>query len=85
MILDQSFEDSDWQINFRMGRRRFDFLCQEQHPFLEKEDTVFRQAVNVRKCVAVALWRLATNADYWTICHLFSISTASVCLILDEF
>ena len=85
LIVEQSFEDSDWQINFRMGRRTFDFLCQELHPFLEKEDTVFRQAINVRKRVAVALWRLATNADYRTIGHLFGISTASVCLILDEF
>ena len=61
VIVEQRFEDSHWQMNFRMRRRTFDFLCQELHPFLKKEDTVFGQAITVRKRVAVALWRLATK------------------------
>eukprot|EP00794_Sanderia_malayensis_P013379 gene13378-14751_t len=85
VIVERSFNDTDWTNNFRMSKTTFDYLCSELHPFLHKEDTQFRQAISVRKRVAVALWRLATNSDYRTIGHLFGISKASVCLITDEF
>lgn len=35
--------------------------------------------------IAVAIWRLATNTEYRTIAHLFGISRASVCCIVNEF
>ena len=85
VIVEGGFEEDDWTSNFRMSQRTFDFLCQELEPYLAREDTRFRQAINVRKRVAVALWRLATNADYRTIGHLFGISKGSVCVIVDEF
>ena len=68
-----------------MSHRTFCFLCEELEPYLVREDTRFRQAISVRKRVAVALWRFATNADYRTIGHLFGISKGSICVILDEF
>ena len=68
-----------------MGHRTFDFLCQELEPYLAREDTRFRQAISLRKRVAVALWRLPTNGDYRTIGHLFGISKGSVRVIVDEF
>jgi len=85
VIVEGGFEEDDWTSNFRLSQRTFDFLCQELEPYLAREDTRFRQAINVRKRVAVALWRLATNADYRTIGHLFGISKGSVCVIVDEF
>ena len=85
VVVEGSFEEGDWIKNFRMSHRTFCFLCQELEPYLVREDTRFRQAISVRKRVAVALWRLATNADYRTIGHLFGISKGSICVILDEF
>ncbi len=83
--MEESFSEDDWMNNFRMTKRTFNYLCEELHPFLHREDTNLRKAISVRKRVAVALWRLATNSDYRTIGHLFGISKASVCLVVDEF
>ncbi len=51
---------------------------------LEKRDTVMRRAIPLEQRVAIALWRLATNGDYRTIAHLFGVSRASVCLIVQD-
>ena len=44
-----------------------------------------REAISVRRRVAIALWRLAANIYYRTIAHLFGVLQASVCDIIDEF
>ena len=85
VIVDKNFKEEDWVKNFRVSKRTFLFLCEELHPFLYKKDTKLRQAIPVNKRIAVSLWRLATNADYRTIGHLFGISKASVCIIVNEF
>ena len=69
-IVEKTFKDCDWRKNFRMGERTFKFLCEEVHRYLYRESTHMREAVSVRRRVAIALWRLATNADYRTIAHL---------------
>eukprot|EP00794_Sanderia_malayensis_P002226 gene2226-2535_t len=84
-IMEKTFSDEQWLQNFRMRRRTFDFLCKELNEYLQKQDTKFRKAITVRKRCGVAIWRLATNSDYRTIGHIFGISKASVCLIIDEF
>ena len=38
----------------------------------------------MEKRVAVTIWRLATNVEYHSIGHLFGISRASVCCIVQE-
>ena len=65
----------------------FDCVDKSHLPILFYASTVekLRRAIPIRKHVGVAIWRLATNSDYRTMGHLFGISTASVCLILDEF
>ena len=84
-VVELSFKDADWLQNFRMRKRTFAFICNTLSCSLKKEDTQLRRAIPIRKRVGVAIWRLATNSDYRTIGHLFGISTASVCLSLDEF
>ena len=42
-----------------------------------------REAISVRRRVAIALWRLATNTNYRTVAHLFGVSQANVCDIID--
>ena len=78
-IGNQSFTERDWLENFRMSRGTFLYLCAELKSYVKKEDTVMRE-----QRVAIALWRLATNGDYRTIAHLFGVSRASVCLIVQD-
>ena len=66
-------------------QKTFNLLCEHLSPFLSKEGTKLRKAISVEKRVAVSLWRLATNADYQTIVHLFGISKSSVGSIVEEF
>lgn len=43
-----------------------------------------RKAIPVEQRVALTLWYLATNTDYRTIGHLFSVSKAIVCMVTKE-
>ena len=43
-----------------------------------------RKAVTVEKRVAIALWFLATGADYRTIGHLFGVSKSTFCLAIKN-
>ena len=58
------FGDEEWRENFQMSRTLFNFLCSELKERIEKQDTRLRCAIGVHRRVAIALWRLATNADY---------------------
>ena len=83
--MEKTFNNDDFVKNFRMGKQTFNFLCQELQPYLHRQDTNMRKAISVRRRVEVAIWRLATNADYRTITHLFGVSSAIVCHAVDEF
>ena len=83
-IVHRSFTAHDWNENFRMSHATFLYVCNQLRPFIEKSDTQMRKCIPPERRVAVTLWFLATNADYRTICHLFRISKASVCLVIKE-
>ena len=85
VIVGRTFKKEDWVTNFRLSERTFLFLCDELNFYVSKQDTKLRKAIPTHKRVAVALWRLATNADYRTIGHLFGISKASVLVIVEDF
>ncbi|RXN17372.1 nuclease HARBI1 [Labeo rohita] len=68
-----------------MSKTTFDMLCQRLSTFLSYDDTTFRRAILLQMRVGVALWWLATGVGYRTLAHLFGISSASVCLIVNDF
>ncbi|KAK7938683.1 hypothetical protein WMY93_002009 [Mugilogobius chulae] len=80
-----AFTEEEWLDNFRMSEETFEYLCVRLKCALERRDTSFRQCVPVRKRVAVALWRLATNAEYRTISHLFGVSRSVVYRCVRDF
>ena len=43
-----------------------------------------RRAIPTDVCVAMAIWFLATGADYRTIGHLFGVSKTTICLVLKD-
>ena len=47
-------------------------------------DTNMSVVVVVEKHVAMALWFLASGADYRTIAHLFGVSKGLVCMAVKE-
>lgn len=80
-----SFTDDQWMQNFRMSRETFQYICRRLKPALEKMDTNYRIAVPLQKRVAVALWKLATNAEYRSVSHLFGVGISTACDCLKEF
>ena len=83
-IVLSSFATNDWFSNFRMSQNTYVFLCDKLRPTIAKRDTIMRKAVTVEKRVAIALWFLATGADYRTIGHLFGVSKSTVCLAIKN-
>ena len=79
-----TFTHREWIENFRMTKETFLYICNELRSYIEKQDTKLRKAIPVDKRVAITLWRLASNADYRTIGHLFGVSKGSVCVINKE-
>ena len=68
----------DWVKKFRMSHSIFAYLCSELWSSIERKDTLMRKAIPTDVRVAMAIWFLATGADYRTIGHLFGVSKATV-------
>ena len=70
---------------FRMKGTTFDYIVGLVAHAIEKHHTTFRQAVDVNKRVAVAIWRLSTNNSYRTVSKVFGISKAVCIKITQDF
>ncbi|XP_077384014.1 uncharacterized protein LOC144022774 isoform X2 [Festucalex cinctus] len=80
-----TYDDGKWMKDFRVSKDTFEYLCYRLGPELEKSDTNYRLCVPLRKRVAVALWKLATNNEYRSISHLFGIGISTVCHCVHNF
>ena len=70
---------NDWRReNLRMNKETFDIICHEFKPYFSKAVTKFRNPISVDECIAVTIWRLATNVEYRTIGCLFGLGTSTV-------
>lgn len=78
------FTHTQWVHNFRMSEETFLCFCAKLHSEMEKHDTNFRVSVPLKKRVAIALWKLATNSDYRSIGHLFGVSKTTSCRCVQE-
>ncbi|XP_061600266.1 uncharacterized protein LOC133462831 [Cololabis saira] len=79
------FTHTQWLHHFRMSEGTFSYLCERLRPAMEKQDTSFRACVPLRKRVAIALWKLATNSEYRRISDLFGVSITLVCRCVQDF
>ena len=66
-----------------MSRDTFNALCSLVRPYIKRQMCV-RECVNVEHCVAVTLYKLATNVEYRTLSHLFGLGKSTVCTIVIE-
>jgi len=62
----------------------FDHLCTQLAPYMQYENTQLRQALSVKKRVAIALWVLASSAEYRIVAHLFGVGRSTVCVVIHE-
>uniref|UniRef100_A0A672GSN4 DDE Tnp4 domain-containing protein n=1 Tax=Salarias fasciatus TaxID=181472 RepID=A0A672GSN4_SALFA len=76
-VIVPGFTTAQWVLNFLMSEESFQHLCEKVRPAMEKHNTTFRACVPLRKRVAVAVWKLATNADYRSI--------TTVCRCVQDF
>uniref|UniRef100_A0A3Q2Z7P5 Uncharacterized protein n=1 Tax=Hippocampus comes TaxID=109280 RepID=A0A3Q2Z7P5_HIPCM len=83
-VVNGSFSHSDWIANFRMSKEAFRYVCEKLRPSLSRVTTTMRKPVSVEKRVAITLWKLATNACYRTIGHLFGVAKNTVCVIVHQ-
>ncbi|KAI8498058.1 hypothetical protein Bbelb_240020 [Branchiostoma belcheri] len=60
-------------------------ICNDLEPYLSRRDTWMRDAIPVRKRVAVAIYWLASGDLLRSVADLFGISPASVCSIIHDF
>ncbi|KAI2647209.1 Protein ANTAGONIST OF LIKE HETEROCHROMATIN PROTEIN 1 [Labeo rohita] len=67
-----------------MRRTAFLQLCNSLQPHLQRQTTTFRKPVPVDQCVAICIWRLATNVEFRTISHLFGIGQSTAVSVTNH-
>ncbi|XP_013409304.1 protein ANTAGONIST OF LIKE HETEROCHROMATIN PROTEIN 1 [Lingula anatina] len=78
-IVNETFDDRDWQESFRMRRETFEYLVNELALHLPTPG--MWRSISMRRRVAVTLWILAHGTDYRTVGHLFGLGRSTVCMI----
>ena len=80
----ETFSPQDWLQNFHLSKDTFDHLCAELTPHIQYQDTRLRDAITVKKRVAITLWTLSSPAEYRTVSHLFGVGRSTVCEVVHE-
>eukprot|EP00250_Pteridium_aquilinum_P005378 c15482_g1_i1 orf=365-805(+) len=68
-----------------LNKDTFQFLCAQLAPFMRCKDTNWRRALSVKKCICVALHRLATGPNLHVVVGLFGIATSSAQQLVNQF
>ena len=83
-MVEASFPDELWYSNFRVTRGTFTYILHEIGDEISRQDTPMRKAVMPSRRLAIALYYLASTAEYRTIGNLFCVSVSFVCTCLKE-
>ena len=75
--------DISLDANYRLSRHTFQFILDQIEDDIVHENTRLRKAVSPRCRLAMALYYLASTAEYRTIANLFGVSRV-ICLYLRE-
>lgn len=77
-IVQHNFLEEDWLENFRISRPTFEYICERLRKYLAPAETQVREPTSIEKQVAVALYKLASCAEYRVIANQFGISKSAV-------
>jgi hypothetical protein len=72
------FSDEDWYENFRMKRENFFKLCSKLEHALAPASKTVEEPLELTKKVAIAIYWLASTAEYRTIGNLFGVAKSTV-------
>ncbi|XP_067948704.1 uncharacterized protein [Watersipora subatra] len=78
-------EDSIWIANLRLPRGSVENLCTILAEELSPADLTVREPLSLMKRVCIALYKLASCAEYRAVAAVFGVSTASVHIYLHRF
>ena len=84
-LLNNRALDHWWKENFRVSRATFEFICRLVGPAIVRLNTRLRDAVAVKKRVAVSLWRLATGECYRSCGLMIGLAKPTVVKCCHEF
>ena len=80
------FNDVEWRKHYRMSQHTFDFVLGLVEPHLRRKPTNWRQPLEPRVRLAIALWWYATPREYKSIGCIFGIGISpNVSTLLIEF
>ncbi|XP_061444600.1 uncharacterized protein LOC133366007 [Rhineura floridana] len=86
------WDEPTWKEKFRMSKATLFHVAEQLKPHLERQDTVFREAIPLEKRVAIAVWWLSNAESYRQVATLFNVgrSTAGeivreVCLAIEHY
>ena len=73
-----SEDDDIYKASFRMTKRTFLILCNKLQPYLPRCGRHVRKPIPVEKKIAIALYKLASCAEYRVVGDVFGVHKASV-------
>ncbi|XP_069757269.1 putative nuclease HARBI1 [Narcine bancroftii] len=79
-----NFDEDEWRGHFRMSRATFDFVLELVEPQLRRKTTNWRQPLEPRLRLAIALWWYATPCEYRSISCIFGVGVATVCVLVRQ-
>ena len=84
LLLD-SYTEGQFKVRTRVQFATFRFLCEKLGPFLQKQDTPFRNSISVETRIAISLTRLGSGNGQLLIGDLYGVAECTVSKIVREF
>ena len=73
-----TFSDDQWMENFRMTNAAFEILCDYLRPNFPDQARSVREPLQLDHRVAIAVYWMASSAEYRTIANLFGVGKSTV-------
>ena len=83
-MVEASFPDELWYSNFRVTRGTFTYILHEIGDEIFRQDTPMQKAVTPNRRLVMALYYLASTAEYRMIGNLFGVLVSFVCTCIKE-
>lgn len=80
----EEFDDEEWKSQFRLSRSTFEYLAELLGPAIKRRKTTYREPIEPRRRLAIALWWYARSGEYRGIAGMFGVGIATVCQIVRQ-
>ena len=73
-----TLSDDQWMENFRMTKANFEILCDDLRPSFPDHARFVQEPLQLDHRVAIAVYWMASSAEYRTIANLFGVGKSTV-------